>query len=160
MIKPDTFDAIRGSILLRGMNNTELARLASVCEDRQLAAGTTIFIENMPGESLFLIRRGAVRVSRMFAEGNEKVLIVLGPADVFGEMAVIDGLPRAATARVVDDAELISLRKQDFARLCQEHPALALKLVLNIVTVFSRQVREANEEYREMLTWSLSGERT
>jgi CRP-like cAMP-binding protein len=160
MIKPDTFDAIRGSILLRGMNNTELARLASVCEERQLAAGTTIFIENMPGESLFLIRRGAVRVSRMFAEGNEKVLIVLGPADVFGEMAVIDGLPRAATARVVDDAELISLRKQDFARLCQEHPALALKLVLNIVTVFSRQVREANEEYREMLTWSLSGERT
>jgi len=83
MIKPDTFDAIRGSILLRGMNNTELARLASVCEERQLAAGTTIFIENMPGESLFLIRRGAVRVSRMFAEGNEKVLIVLGPADVF-----------------------------------------------------------------------------
>ena len=160
MIKPDTFDTIRGSILLRGMNNTELARLASVCEERHLAAGTTIFIENMPGESLFLIRRGAVRISRMFAEGNEKVLIVLGPADVFGEMAVIDGLPRAATARVVDDAELISLRKQDFARLCQEHPALALKLVLNIVTVFSRQVREANEEYREMLTWSLSGERT
>lgn len=160
MIRPDTFDTIRGSILLRGMNNTELARLASVCEERQLAAGTTIFIENMPGESLFLIRRGAVRISRMFAEGNEKVLIVLGPADVFGEMAVIDGLPRAATARVVDDAELISLRKQDFARLCQEHPALALKLVLNIVTVFSRQVREANEEYREMLTWSLSGDRT
>jgi CRP-like cAMP-binding protein len=160
MITPATFEAIRGSILRRGMNNTELARLASVCEERQLAAGTTIFIENMPGESLFLIRRGAVRVSRMFAEGNEKVLIVLGPADVFGEMAVIDGLPRAATARVVDDAELISLRKQDFARLCQEHPALALKLVLNIVTVFSRQVREANEEYREMLTWSLSGERT
>jgi CRP/FNR family transcriptional regulator, cyclic AMP receptor protein len=160
MIRPDTFDTIRGSILLRGMNNTELARLASVCEERQLAAGTTIFIENMPGESLFLIRRGAVRISRMFAEGNEKVLIVLGPADVFGEMAVIDGLPRAATARVVDDAELISLRKQDFARLCQEHPALALKLVLNIVTVFSRQVREANEEYREMLTWSQPGERT
>jgi CRP-like cAMP-binding protein len=160
MIRPDTFDTIRGSILLRGMNNTELTRLASVCEERQLAAGTTIFIENMPGESLFLIRRGAVRISRMFAEGNEKVLIVLGPADIFGEMAVIDGLPRAATARVVDDAELISLRKQDFARLCQEHPALALKLVLNIVTVFSRQVREANEEYREMLTWSQSGERT
>lgn len=160
MIRPDTFDTIRGSILLRGMNNTELARLANVCEERQLAAGTTIFIENMPGESLFLIRRGAVRISRMFAEGNEKVLIVLGPADIFGEMAVIDGLPRAATARVVDDAELISLRKQDFARLCQEHPALALKLVLNIVTVFSRQVREANEEYREMLTWSQALDRS
>ena len=160
MIRPDTFDTIRGSILLRGMNNTELARLASVCEERQLTAGTTIFIENMPGESLFLIRRGSVRISRMFAEGNEKVLVVLGAADIFGEMAVIDGLPRAATARVVDDADLISLRKQDFARLCQEHPALALKLVLNIITVFSRQVREANEEYREMLTWSHLGDRT
>jgi CRP-like cAMP-binding protein len=122
-----------------------------------MPVGTTVFIENMPGESLFLIRSGAVRISKMFTEGNEMTLIVLGPADVFGEMAVIDGQPRAVTARVIEEAELISLRKQDFARLCQEYPALALKLVLNIVGVFTRQIREANDEYRDMLTWSLLG---
>jgi CRP-like cAMP-binding protein len=156
MIRPEAFDPVRDSIMLRGMNNAELARLGAVCEERRLASGATVFIENMPGESLYLIRSGAVRISGMFAEGKEKVLVVLGPADIFGEMAVIDGLPRAATARVIEDAELICLRKHEFALLCQDHPALALKLVLNLVTVFSRQVRAASDEYREMLNWSLA----
>ncbi len=158
MIKPELFEVIGGSLLLKGLNDVELARLANVCEERTMAEGTTVFIENMPGESLFLIRRGTIRISKMFAEGNEKILIVLGPEDIFGEMAVIDGLPRAATARVAEDAELISLNKKDFARLCQEEPALALKLVMNIIGVFSRRVREASDEYRDMLSWSLQGE--
>jgi len=158
MIKSESFDTIRGSVMLQGMNDVELARLAAVCEERAMAEGMTVFIENMPGESLFLIRRGTIRISKMFAEGNEKILIVLGPEDIFGEMAVIDGLPRAATARVAEDVELISLNKKDFARLCTEEPALALKLVMNIIGVFSRRVREANDEYRDMLNWSLLGE--
>ncbi len=158
MIKAASFDPIRGSVMLQGMSDAELARLAAVCEERMMAEGMTVFIENMPGESLFLIRRGTIRISKMFAEGNEKTLIVLGPEDIFGEMAVIDGLPRAATARVAEDAELISLNKKDFARLGKEEPALALKLVMNIVGVFSRRVREANDEYRDMLNWSLSEE--
>lgn len=155
MIKTASFDPIRGSVMLQGMSDAEIARLAAVCEERTMAEGMTVFIENMPGESLFLIRRGTIRISKMFAEGNEKTLIVLGPEDIFGEMAVIDGLPRAATARVAEDAELISLNKKDFARLGKEEPALALKLVMNIIGVFSRRVREANEEYRDMLNWSL-----
>jgi len=158
MIKPASFAPIRGSIMLQGMSDAELARLAAVCEERTMAEGMTVFIENMPGESLCLIRRGTIRISKMFAEGNEKTLIVLGPEDIFGEMAVIDGLPRAATARVAEDAELISLNKKDFARLGKEEPALALKLAMNIFGVFSRRVREANDEYRDMLNWSLSEE--
>ena len=76
----------------------------------------------------------------------------------FGEMAVIDGLPRSATARVAEDAELISLKKSDFEKLCGEQPGLALKMVMNIVRVFSKRIREANEEYREMLIWSLQSQ--
>jgi CRP-like cAMP-binding protein len=91
----------------------------------------------------------------MFAEGDEKTLVVLGPEDIFGEMAIIDGLPRSATARVAEDAELISLKKKDFESLCQQAPELALKMVMNIVGVFSKRVREANDEYRDMLIWSL-----
>ena len=91
----------------------------------------------------------------MFAEGDEKTLVVLGPEDIFGEMAVIDGLPRFATARVAEEAELISLKKKELERLCREDAPLALKLVSNIVKVFSKRVREANEEYRDMLIWSL-----
>lgn len=157
MLKAEVFAAIRGTMLLQGVNDAEIARLAAICEERSMAAGTTVFIENMPGESLFVIRAGSVRVSRMFAEGDEKNLVALGPGDIFGEMAIIDGMPRAATARVVEDAQLISLRKKDFEGLCQNDPALGLKLVVNIVRGFNQRTREASDEYRDMLTWSLQG---
>lgn len=159
MIKAEAFTAVRGSSLLQGLSDTDLARLAEFCEDRQMAEGTTVFIENMPGESLFLIRKGTIRVSKMFAEGDEQTLVVLGPEDIFGEMAVVDGLPRWATARVAEDAELISLKKKDFESLCASDPGLALKLLMNIMRVFSRRVREANDEYREMLIWSIRGDK-
>jgi CRP-like cAMP-binding protein len=155
MIDPKDFADIRGSVMLKGLSDDELKKVAAVCEKRQMGEGTTIFLENMPGEALFLIKKGIVRISRMFAEADEKTLVVLGPEDVFGEMAIIDGLPRSATARVAEDAELVTLKKRDFESICEKHPALALKIVTNIVTVFSKRIREANNEYREMLLWSM-----
>ena len=155
MVKVEDFSEISSSIMLQGFSGEDLSKVAGFCEMREMGEGTTVFIENMPGESLFLIKKGTIRISKMFAEGDEKTLVVLGPEDIFGEMAVIDGLPRAATARVAEDAELISLSKKDLERFCQDDAALALKLVNNIVKVFSRRVREANEEYRDMLIWSM-----
>lgn len=155
MITVQDFSAIRDSVMLQGFSDEELDELANFCEIREMSESTTVFIENMPGESLFLIKSGTIRISKMFAEGDEKTLVVLGPEDIFGEMAVIDGLPRSATARVAEDAELISVKKKDLERLCSENPALALKMVSNIVRVFSKRVRESNEEYRDMLIWSM-----
>jgi len=157
VVDPDAFAAVSDSALLHGLDHAELERLAAVCEMRQVAEGTTVFIENMPGESLFLIRSGAVRITRMFAEGDEQPLVMLGPAELFGEMAVIDGLPRGATARVVEPAELISLKRRDFETLCQNYPSLGLKLVLNIVRLFSQRIRQSRDEYRDMLIWSSQG---
>lgn len=155
MVSIEDFSSISKSLLLQGFSDEDLAKLAAFCEMRVMSEGTTVFIENMPGESLFLVKKGGIRISKMFAEGDEKTLVALGPEDVFGEMAVIDGLPRSATARVAEDAELISIKKKDLERLCKEDATLALKMVSNIMRIFSKRVREANEEYRDMLTWSM-----
>ena len=155
MVKAQDFSTIKNSLLLQDFTDADFEKLASLCEMRDMGEGTTVFIENMPGESLFLIKKGTIRISKMFAEGDEKTLVVLGSEDIFGEMAVIDGLPRSATARVAEDAELISLNKKSLDKLRTDDPALALKIVSNIVRVFSKRVREANEEYRDMLIWSM-----
>ena len=126
MITADDFSAIKSSVLLKGFSDQDLSKFAGFCEMREMGEGTTVFIENMPGESLFLVKKGTIRISKMFAEGDEKTLVVLGPEDIFGEMAVIDGLPRTAPARVADDAELISVKKKDLERLCREDPSPAL----------------------------------
>ena len=155
MVTKEDFSTIKASVMLQGFSDEDLDKLAGFCEMRQMNEGTTVFIENMPGESLFLVKKGTIRISKMFAEGDEKTLVVIGPEDIFGEMAVIDGLPRSATARVAEDAELISLKKKDLERICGNDAILALKLINNIVKTFSKRVREANEEYRDMLIWSM-----
>ena len=89
MVKAEDFLPIKNSVMLQGFSNGELGKLAGFCEMRNMAEGTTVFIENMPGESLFLVKKGTIRISRMFAEGDEKTLVVLGPEDIFGEMRTL-----------------------------------------------------------------------
>ncbi len=148
-------DAIISSPLFKGMSKEEIVCLAPLFTERAMSEGAIVFVENMPGESLFLIRKGAVKISKMIAEGEEKILVVLGTEDFFGEMALLEGERRSATARVAEDAELLSLKKSDFDALCDSNPPLALKLLRNITLAFQRRVRESEEEYRDMLLWSM-----
>lgn len=141
----------RKSLLCQQLSGDEILLLSDYLQEREMAAGTTVFIENMPGESLYLIQQGSVEISKMLAEGDEQSLVALGPEETFGEMAILDGNPRSATARVAEDALLLVLMRKEFDRLCQENPALALKLTLNITRLFSRRIRENNQEHREMI---------
>ncbi len=147
-------EKLKDSRLFAEMSDSEIDLLTKVFQEKKMPAGTTVFIENMPGESLYLVRRGTVQISKMIAEGDEQTLVVLGAEDSFGEMAVLDGAPRSATARVLEDATLLSIKRGDFEDLCEKKPALALKLMRNIIRIFSQRIRENNEEYRAMLIWS------
>lgn len=149
--------AVKDCFLFKNFNGPELDLLSSMFQERELAAGKTVFVEQMPGESLYIIRKGVVKITRLLTEGDEKTLVVLKEKDVFGEMAVLDGAVRHATARVAEDAILLSLRKDDFEKLCASQPAVALKFLKNIACLYSQRVRQNSDEYREMLMWSLNG---
>lgn len=148
-------NALKGSSLFHGMDDTEVAVLTSIFHERTMGEGATVFVEQMPGEMLYLIQSGTIKISKMLAEGEEKTLVLLGPEDVFGEMAILDGAPRSATARVAESARLLCIKKADFENLCDQHPRLGMKLMRNIVRVFSQRIRENNDEFRDMLLWSL-----
>lgn len=147
--------AMADSYLFQDLEADELAILGGIFSSKRFEEGKTVFIENMPGESLYLIKEGTVKISKMIAEGDEKTLIILGPEDIFGEMAILDGAPRSATARVAENAVLLSVSKIDFEKLCEENPRLGIKIMRNIIRVFSRRIRDNNQEYREILMWSL-----
>ena len=149
-------DSLKCCFLFKEMSDAEVNMLAELFVEKRLNEGMTVFIEHMPGESLYLIQAGTIRISKMISEGDEKTLVILGPDDVFGEMAILDGAPRCATARVIEEARLLSLRKADFEALCEKNPSLGLRLMRNIVRVFSQRIRENNEDYRVMLLWSLA----
>ncbi|MDX2481602.1 MAG: cyclic nucleotide-binding domain-containing protein [Desulfuromusa sp.] len=152
----ENFSKLTDSLLFKGMATKEIEYLRSLFTLSQVPQGKTVFIENMPGESLYLIKQGMVQISQMLAEVDEQDMVALGAGDVFGEMAVIDGGNRRVTARITKDAVLYSLNRKNFNTLVSEKPRLGLQLTLNIVRIFSARIRSATKDYRSMLTASLA----
>jgi CRP-like cAMP-binding protein len=139
------------SPLFKGLKEPELIYLADFFQSREIESGKTVFVENMPGEALYLIRSGKVQVSMMQHEADEQNLVSLNPGDVFGELAVIDGNLRVTSARVAERAQLYSLSRKDFLKLAAEKPRLGIQLTLNIAKVLSVRLRQAKKDYRAML---------
>jgi CRP/FNR family cyclic AMP-dependent transcriptional regulator len=151
-----SLDNIRNSQLLNGIDDAEIQDLDSLFTNHQMGEGKTVFVENMAGESLYLISKGTVAIFKMLAEGEEKTLAVLGVGEVFGELALFDSAPRAATARVAENATILSIKKNDFDKFCQDRPAVALKLLRNIVKIFCTRLRETDSDFRDRLKIALT----
>lgn len=149
-------DGLKDSPLFNGLAAKEMELFGTFLTPQQISAGKTIYIENMTGESLYLLSKGAVRISQMLAEGDEQTLVILGPGDTFGELAVIDGGPRAATARVVEDGSLFALLRKDYYQLCNNNPRLGMQLTLNLFRSFSERLRRSKQDYRNMLIASIN----
>jgi len=151
-------ELFRNSPLSEGFDSDESLMLADFFQQKDMSAGMTVFLENMPGESLYLIQQGQVEISKMLAEGDEQSLVKLGPGELFGELAILDSHPRSATARVIEDVVLLVITQFEYERLRNINAEIALKLTLNIIRQFSERVRENNEEYRRMLLLAMGKE--
>ena len=143
------------SPLFKDLADKEIESLGSIFTCSKVAEGKTVFIENMPGEALYLIAQGTVQISQMLAEVDEQELTTLEAGDIFGEMAVIDGESRLVTARIIKDATLYSLNRKNFTKLTSDNPRLGQQLTLNIARIFSAKIRSAKKDYRTLLTASL-----
>lgn len=95
--------------IFAGINSALLSRLEAEAPRRRFAAGQTIFSENEPGESLFVITSGAVEISR-----DAQKVAELPAGAFFGELALISDLPRSATARAAADSELLEISRELF----------------------------------------------
>jgi CRP-like cAMP-binding protein len=143
------------SPLFKGLATKEIEYLSSVFSIRKIPEGKTVFIENMSGETLYLIKSGTVQISQMLAETDEQIMVVLGAGDIFGELAIIDEGPRASTARIAENAILYGLERKTFNLLASEKPRLGLQIALNVMKIFIGKMRAAKKDYRNMLLTAL-----
>jgi CRP-like cAMP-binding protein len=121
--------------LFRALAGEELAQIAEIAEEQPFAAGEQVFAEGEPGDALYLVVEGAVKVHR-----GQRQLAHLGVRDVFGEMAVLDSEPRSASVTAVKDAVLLKIARDDFRDILQERPEIGM----GIVKVLSRRLRDAS----------------
>jgi CRP-like cAMP-binding protein len=120
---------LQRNYLFRGLPEASLDRVAALATRRAYAKGTVIFAQGDAGDALFGVAAGRVRISASGAGGQEVFLNIMEPGDTFGEIAVMDGLPRTAGATALDDAAVIVIKRPDFLQLLEREPRLAIHLL-------------------------------
>lgn len=123
-----------------------VAALAGLCVTRKLEAGRTLFCQGDPGDALYAVRRGQVRIVAETGDGRSTTLNLLGPGDVFGEVALLDGQPRTATAVAAEPTELFAILRRDLLALIERQPGIAVRLIAFLcarIRWLSRRAEEA-----------------
>ncbi len=127
-----SIESLQRNILFRNVEPSVLRRCRKFFTPRHVDGDDLIFDEYSKGRDLFLIASGRVRIKKYTKFGVESLLAVLHPGDFFGELSLIDGLPRSARAEAVDDCELLLLSAENYRGLVQNHRQVALNLLSNI----------------------------
>jgi CRP/FNR family transcriptional regulator, cyclic AMP receptor protein len=120
---------LKHNYLFRDLSDTGLERVAGLASRRSYRKGARIFAQGDSGDALYGVASGRVRISASGAAGQEVFLNIMEPGDTFGEIAVMDGLPRTAGATALDDATLIVIKRTDFLQLLEREPQLAIHLL-------------------------------
>ena len=133
--------------ILAGLDEAALTLLWERASESQAQSGSVIVREGEPGNRFFLVGAGCVRVCKHFREPGEVELARLHSGDFFGEMCILETLPRSATVEAVTDTMLYSLNSLTFYHLYQAMPAQYGILILNIARDLSRRLRHLDEVF-------------
>lgn len=155
-----TLEAIRSVPLFASLDDETASALRALLEVEQRSAGSSLFQTGDAGDSMYLIEGGRVRIHITDADGDDVTLAELARGDFFGEMALLDGKPRSASATVIEDARLAVLARDDFLAFVRRSPEVSLKMLAAITTrlrrtddlLRQRVSRNVNEEEAARLT--------
>lgn len=139
--------------LFSHLGEQEAARLAEAMRERTYPKKSVILFEDDPGDALFIVARGQVKVVLIGEDGREVILSVLGQGDFFGEMSLLDDEPRSAHVIAMEDSELLILRREDFQRCLEETPRIALGLLRSL----SRRLRRADDKIGGLALLDVTG---
>ncbi|MEK6815896.1 MAG: Crp/Fnr family transcriptional regulator [Nitrospirota bacterium] len=113
---------------------------------RVVPSGTLLFHENDPGEEMFIIQTGKVKISKK-VRNVEKTLVVLGKGEFFGEMAILNDRPRSATAEVVEDSEILVIDRKTFETMIRGNAEIALRIIKKL----SARLQEADNQIENLM---------
>jgi CRP/FNR family cyclic AMP-dependent transcriptional regulator len=146
-------DVLKRVPLFSDLSEAELARFADVTREREYPKNSVILFEDDPGDALYIVSSGQVKVVLIGEDGREVILSVLGDGDFFGEMALIDDEPRSAHVIAMRDSQLLVLRRDDFQAQLVAQPKIGLKLLRVLV----QRLRRADEKIGGLVLLDVNG---
>lgn len=146
---------LKQAAIFQDLDEGELTRVAEVCKDQEFTIGQHIFKEGEPGNRLFIIASGEVRISRTIPGSGEEALAVLKPGATFGEMAIFDRSERSTDAIANTACKLITISRSDFELLLDFNRDIAYRVLWSVVRLLCSRLRVTNDNLRSFLAMSM-----
>lgn len=139
---PEAIASLRAIPMFSGVSTEALASIASLLIERRFPKHKTIVEEGAPGDYMYIIVEGRVKVTKLSGDGREKILELLDVGDFFGEMSLLDEYPRSASVKALSDVRIMALARNDFLGLLSRSPDLALSVIQEL----TRRIRQVDEQ--------------
>ena len=139
--------------LFEGMSPEEQDELRAMMTQTTLRRGETLFTEGDAGDRLYILLSGKVKLGRTAADGRENMVAIMGPGDVFGEMALFDPSPRSTNAVAVSETRLAAIKHESFKRAQQLDPSISDQ----VIKTLARRLRHANEALADLVFSDVPG---
>jgi CRP-like cAMP-binding protein len=139
--------------LFQGVDPAAAEALASSLEYLNVPRGQVIFSEGEPGDSLYIVISGKVKIGRRATDGRENMLAVMGPSDLVGELSIFDPGPRTASATAVNDVRLARMRQSALRPWINDRPEIAEQLL----RVLARRLRRTNDALADLIFTDVPG---
>jgi CRP/FNR family cyclic AMP-dependent transcriptional regulator len=146
-------DFLKNVPLFSELDDEELQQLASVMREQHYKKHTTIVYVDDPGSALYILKNGLVKVTIEDQNGDEMTLRMLYPTDFFGDMSLLDGMPRSATVTTQEASEVLTMSREHFLDIIEKSP----KMLLKMTAVLSKRLRKANELIHSLAFFDVYG---
>jgi CRP-like cAMP-binding protein len=138
----DLLAQLRQVPLFSGLDDETLQPLAACCRRRRFGAKEALFHEDDPGQTLYVVVSGCVSIEKVTESGKTVHIARRGPGEHFGELSLVDDMPRSASVVTDEPCELLMLHQSEFAQCLEKHPAIAL----NIIRALALRLRQAMDQ--------------
>lgn len=144
-----------GSALFAYLTTVELEHIVKMVSRMPVKKGEVLFREGDAGNELYLVDEGRIAISKVVKGNLEQVLAHMGPGDYFGEMALLEQIPRTATASAEENTVLLRICREDLFALMERQPKAAAKIMFNLLRTFTARLQSTNDQLRETVRWGL-----
>ena len=135
-------DNLKSVPLFIDLDDEELAVVEQRCTPRKYPKNSMIILEEEFGDIIFIILNGTVKITRVNDEGKEVILSLLGPGEIFGEMAILDGEARSANALAQENCDLLAIQKSEFLNLLKNN----FKISFALMGELAKRLRKSDQQ--------------
>ena len=139
--------------MFASLSDDDAQELMNLTKRRSFRSGEVIFHRDDPGQVLYLIKEGKVKICLISPDGQEISLVVFGKGEYFGELALLDGRPRSADAIALEKVECYSLQRSDFHNAIMKNPRIAIR----VLEVLCKRLRDTDQQVEDLIWLDVYG---